>query len=65
MDTFYGFYNTKIWIKEQLAKSSNSNPQFFMCCENGKVMLPSLPTTPQELEVLLTSKEKSVVKFRN
>jgi hypothetical protein len=42
---------------------SNNNPQFSLCCENGKVLLPSLPTTPQELEVLLTSKEKSAVKF--
>ncbi len=36
-----------------------------MCCENGKILLPSLLTTPQELEVLLTRKERSVVKFRN
>ncbi len=36
-----------------------------MCCENGKVLLPNLPTTPQELEVLLTSKESSAVKFRD
>ncbi len=28
-------------------------------------MLPNLPATPQELEVLLTSKESSAVKFRN
>jgi hypothetical protein len=27
--------------------------------------LPSLPTTPQELEILLTSKESSAVKFRD
>jgi hypothetical protein len=36
-----------------------------MCCENGKVLLPSLPTTLQELEVILTNKESSVVKFRD
>jgi hypothetical protein len=39
MDTFCGFCNTKMWINEQLAKLSNSNPQFFMCYKNGKVML--------------------------
>jgi hypothetical protein len=33
------------------------------CCENGKILLPSLPVTPQELEVFLTSKERSAVKF--
>jgi hypothetical protein len=27
--------------------------------------LPNLPTTPQELEILLTSKESSAVKFRD
>jgi hypothetical protein len=54
-----------MWIKERLAKSSNINPQFSLCCENGKVLLPSLLVTPQELEVLLTSKEISATKFRD
>jgi hypothetical protein len=54
-----------MWIKERSAKSTNNNPQFSLCCENGKVLLPSLPATPQELEVLLTNKENSVVKFRD
>jgi len=53
-----------MWIKERSAKSNN-HPQFFMCCENGKVLLSNLPTTPQELEVLLTSKESNVIKFRD
>jgi hypothetical protein len=65
MDTICGFCNAKMWIKERLAKSSNSNPQFSLCCENGKVLLPSLLATPQELEVLLFNKERSVVKFRD
>jgi len=43
----------------------NNNPQFSLCCENGKVLLPNLLATPQELEVLLTSKESSAVKFRD
>jgi len=54
-----------MWIKERSAKSRNNNPQFSLCCENGKVLLPNLRTTPQELEVLLTNKESSAVKFRN
>jgi hypothetical protein len=45
MDTICGFYNAKMWIKEGSAKSTNNNPQFFLCCENGKVLLPSLPVT--------------------
>jgi hypothetical protein len=54
-----------MWIKERSAKRRNNNPQFFLCCENGKVLLPNLPTTSQELEVLLTNKENSAVKFRD
>ncbi len=65
MDTICGFCSVKMWIKERLAKSTNNNPQFSLCCENGKVLLPNLPATPQELEVLLTSKESSAVKFRD
>jgi hypothetical protein len=65
MDTICGFCNAKMWIKERLAKSSNNNPQFSLCCENGKVLLLSLPATPQKLEVFLTSQERSVVKFRD
>jgi len=57
--------NAKMWIKEQLAKSNYNNPQFFLCCENGKVLLPNLLATPQELEVLLTNKDISAVKFQD
>jgi hypothetical protein len=64
MDTICGFYSAKMWIKERLAKSTNNNPQFSQCCENGKVLLLNLPATPQELEVLLNSKESSAIKFR-
>jgi hypothetical protein len=54
-----------MWIKERLAKSSYNNPQFSLCCGNGKVLLLSLLATPQELEILLTNKESSAVKFRD
>jgi len=64
MDTICGFCNAKMWIKERSAKSNN-HPQFSLCCENGKVLLPNLPATPQELEILLTSKESSAVKFQD
>jgi hypothetical protein len=43
----------------------NKHPQFSLCCENGKVLLPNLPATLQELEVLLTNKESSAVKFQD
>jgi hypothetical protein len=35
----------------------------FLCCKNGKVLLPNHPATPQELEVILTNKDTSAVKF--
>jgi len=54
-----------MWIKERSTKSRNNNPQFYLCCENGKVLLPNLPTTPQKLEVLLTNKENIAIKFRD
>jgi hypothetical protein len=54
-----------MWIKERLAKSSYNNLNFSLCCENGKVLLLSLPATPQELEVILTSKDGNTVKFRD
>jgi hypothetical protein len=54
-----------MWIKERLAKLSNKNPQFSLCYENDKVLLPNLPVTPQELEVLLTSKGSSAIKFQD
>jgi hypothetical protein len=54
-----------MWIKEQLAKLNNNNPQFFLCCENGNFLLPNLPVTPQELEVFLTNKERSAIKFQD
>jgi hypothetical protein len=65
MDTICGFCSAKMWIKERLTKSTNNNPQFSLCCENGKVLLPNLPATPQELEVLSTNKESNAVKFRD
>jgi hypothetical protein len=65
MDTICGFCSAKMWIKERLAKSTNNNPQFSLCCENGKVLLLNLFATPQELEVLLTSKESNAIKFRD
>jgi hypothetical protein len=48
-----------------LAKSSNNNPKFFLCGENGKILLLSFRATLQELEVFLTNKERSAVKFQD
>jgi len=64
MDTICGFCNAKMWLKNNW-QSQATTTHSFLCCENGKILLPSLPVTPQELEVLLTNKDKSAVKFRN
>ncbi len=48
MDTICGFCSAKMWIKERLAKSRNNNPQFSLCCENGKILLPNLLATPHD-----------------
>jgi succinylglutamate desuccinylase len=36
-----------------------------LCYENGKVLLSNLLATLQELEVLLTSKERNAIKFQD
>jgi hypothetical protein len=51
--------------QRMIGKVELHNPQFFLCCENDKVLLPSLRATPQELEVLLISKDASAIKFRD
>jgi hypothetical protein len=65
MDIICGFCSAKMWIKEQrtISKLDEQQPTNFFCCENGKVLLPNLPATLQELEVILTYKESSAVKF--
>ncbi len=44
-------------------QSRRTTTHNFICV--GKVLLPNLPATPQELEVLSTSKKSSAVKFRD
>ncbi len=65
MDTISRFYNAKMWIKKRLAESSNNNPQFSLCCKNGKILLSNIPAASQELEILLISKERSAIKFQD
>ncbi len=48
-----------------IGKVDKQQPQFSLCCENGKVLLPNLLVTLQELEILLTNKESSAVKFQD
>jgi hypothetical protein len=48
-----------------ISKVEQQEPTIFSVLRDGKVVLSSLLATPQELEVFLTSKESSVVKFRD
>ncbi|KAF8194927.1 hypothetical protein BJ912DRAFT_807026, partial [Pholiota molesta] len=53
------------WIDERLAKSSKRNPQFGMCCFNGKIELPNLENPPPELSHLLTDTSPASKSFRS
>jgi hypothetical protein len=46
-----------------ISKVEEQQPTIFFCCENGKILLPNLLATLQKLEVLLTSKKSSAIKF--
>jgi hypothetical protein len=48
-----------------IGKVEEQQPTIFSVLRNGKVLLPNLPATPQKLEILLTSKDNSAVKFRD
>jgi len=55
----------KCGSKNDRQSRQTTTHNFFLCCKNGKVLLPNLPATSQELEVFLTNKESSAVKFRD
>jgi len=48
-----------------IGKIEQQQPTIFSMLRECKILLPSLLETPQELEVLLTGKERSVVKFQD
>jgi hypothetical protein len=62
---FVDFAMQKCGSKNDWQNQAITTHKYFFCCENGKVLLLSLPATPQELEVLLTNKERNVVKFQD
>ena len=41
------------WIEERLGTSSKENPKF-RCCQDGKIKIPPVTDTPQELRNLLS-----------
>jgi hypothetical protein len=46
-----------------ISKIDKQQPTIFSMFREWQGLLLNLPTTPQELEVILTSKESSAVKF--
>ncbi len=48
-----------------IGKVEEQQPTIFFVLREWKVLFPNLLATPQELKVLLTSKESNAVKFRD
>ncbi|KAG8377929.1 hypothetical protein BUALT_Bualt08G0084800 [Buddleja alternifolia] len=46
------FCHAIMWLEEKVARSSNINPKFGLCCQSGKVILPLLPHSPEYLDEL-------------
>ncbi|KVH89275.1 DNA helicase PIF1, ATP-dependent, partial [Cynara cardunculus var. scolymus] len=55
-----------MWYEERFQKDKKtSNPKFMSCCSEGRIKLPLLPPTPQELDYLLSFESgKKCVNFR-
>lgn len=45
-----------MWIYERSPSSRIHNPEFFLCCQNGKIDLPLLPQTLEFLQELFDRK---------
>ena len=48
-----GHCRVAMWLDERVARGSVSQPRFMLCCQSGRVMLPSLPPPPPVLDTLL------------
>jgi hypothetical protein len=57
------FAMQKCGLKNDWQNQTTVTPSFICVAKKCKVLLQSLLATSQKLEVLLTSKEKSAVKF--
>ncbi len=64
MTTMYGKCDALHFLEERAASSSCTNPQFTLCCAQGKVTLPLLAPPLEPLRRLLTSKETDAKDFR-
>ncbi len=64
MTTMCGICSALHFLEECAASSSRANPQFTLCCAQGKVTLPPLAPPPKPLERLLTSNDTDAKDFR-
>ncbi|KAJ7728602.1 hypothetical protein DFH07DRAFT_723045, partial [Mycena maculata] len=52
------------WVDEQVSSSPAGRPQFGMCCDHGKVVLPKLREAPEVLQQLLLGDDAQSKEFR-
>ncbi len=64
MTTMCGKCDALHFLEERVASSSCANPQFTLCCAQGKVTLPPLVPPPEPLRQLLTCNEMDAKDFR-
>jgi hypothetical protein len=62
---YVDFATRKCGLKNDWQSRATTTHSFLRVARMAKFLLLSLPATPQKLEVLLTSKNRSVVKFRD
>jgi len=64
MTIVYGKCGALHFLEERVASSSRANPQFTLCCTQGKVTMPPLAPPPKPLRRLLTGNEVDAKDFR-
>jgi hypothetical protein len=64
MTTVCGKCNALHFLEERVASSLCTNPQFTLCCTQGKVRLPPLAPPPKPLRRLFIGNEADVKDFR-
>jgi hypothetical protein len=64
MNTVCGKCGALHFLEECATSSSRANPQFTLCCAQGKVTLPPLAPPPKPLRQLLTCNEADAKDFR-
>jgi hypothetical protein len=64
MTTVCGKCDTLHFLEERATSSSCTNPQFTLCCTQGKLTLPPLAPPFESLRWLLTTNEVDTKEFR-